>query len=695
PGQDEHPQTFETVEEIEARAEWNAMRVRSRAPQAISRGQLTLHLRGVNTRLQPGDGLLFVGREREDNRGSEIWEFRRLQTVDEVSSDDPSDLGRTVVTWETPLGMDEQRPIGPPVEDPGVYAFRLEGSLFGHNAPDWRTMAVSVKQAYKAGVDPAEPSTWGRQWPGFEIGRGRNATIDVDQAHPEVLPGSWVVLERPGYIELYRVVRASVGARSDFGVSGKITRIEPDIREHLSWFGLRATVVHAVSEELELAEVPVTAPLGGPWIELVPAVAGIEEGRPLVVTGRAPGAAKDEEAASEVALVSVVDEQPASTLVKLTMPLQREYDPATVTVSANVASSTHGETVPDEVLGSGAATVPFQRFALTKRPLTYVRAATASGSQPTLVLRVDGVEWSGERSLYGLGATSRSYAIRNDDQARTAVLFGDGRSGARLPTGQENVRATYRFGLGPDGNVRAGSLTLMQTRPLGIRGVTNPVEASGGTAGEALDEARSNAPLTVLTMDRIVSLQDYEDFARAFVGIAKAQASSIWDGRRSIVHLTVAAPGGAAVDPTSKLAQSLRAAVDAGRDPIEEVRIGSYRPLEFRTSAKVLIDPAYGPDDVLGRVRITVDDAFSFDRRAFGQSVTAAEVITVIQGVAGVVATDLDLLFIVDPVSAGPAVEGLDEVLGADRAHLDGTEILAAQLLLVDGSAITLEEMTP
>ena len=71
---------------------------------------------------------------------------------------------------------------------------------------------------------------------------------------------------------------------------------------------------------------------------------------------------------------------------------------------------------------------------------------------------------------------------------------------------------------------------MLLTRPLGVKGAINPMDAEGAADREALDDARQNAPLTVLTLDRAVSLKDYEDFARAFSGIAKALATWTWDG---------------------------------------------------------------------------------------------------------------------------------------------------------------------
>ena len=127
--------------------------------------------------------------------------------------------------------------------------------------------------------------------------------------------------------------------------------------------------------------------------------------------------------------------------------------------------------------------------------------------------------WEEVPSLYGLDAQSQKYIVRIDNDAKATVIFEDEKMGARLPSGTENVTTTYRSGIGPNGEVYAGSLTLLQTRPLGIRDVSNPLPASGSEAPQDLDKARANAPRTVLTFDRIVSLRDFEDFSRSFAGI--------------------------------------------------------------------------------------------------------------------------------------------------------------------------------
>ena len=81
--------------------------------------------------------------------------------------------------------------------------------------------------------------------------------------------------------------------------------------------------------------------------------------------------------------------------------------------------------------------------------------------------------------FYGHGPEERIYVTRTDDEGKTAVIFGDGKTGARLPTGQENVQAKYRKGIGLSGLVKANQISQLMTRPLGVKGVTNPMAPSG------------------------------------------------------------------------------------------------------------------------------------------------------------------------------------------------------------------------
>lgn len=388
---------------------------------------------------------------------------------------------------------------------------------------------------------------------------------------------------------------------------------------------------------------------------------------------------------SEAVIIQSPPQDQQEPLLKLVEPLQGSYDPATVSVNANVVPATHGETV-QEVLGSGDGTATNQTFTLKKPPLTYVSAATPSGSESTLEVRVNQVRWQEVLSLYQRSPLETGYIVRRSEAGVTTITFGDGKNGARLPSGLENVMAVYRSGLGLAGQVQAQTLSLLKTRPLGIREVTNPLPATGAADPETMAEARTSAPLAIRTLDRIVSLQDYEDFTRAFAGIGKAQAVVLWTGDTQQVHITVAANAGGSVLPGTALYDNLVQAINANRDPLRRVQVDSYEPLLFNLEATVLIDPRYLPEIVLAQVTAALQQTFTFEKRAFGQSVTASEAIAAIQAIPGVIAVDLDALYLRN------LPKRLEQRLVALSARLEADSgiIKPAQLLLLNPAGIQL-----
>jgi hypothetical protein len=396
------------------------------------------------------------------------------------------------------------------------------------------------------------------------------------------------------------------------------------------------------------------------------------EGPPLTLVP----AEKDDPVVAEVAFLDEVTSDKERTTLQLTGALANLFDRTTVSVLANVAPATHGET-RREVLGAGDASKRFQRFRLRQKPLTYVPAPVAGGGESTLEVRVNGVLWHESPDLYQLGPRDRRYALRRDDEGNTTVRFGDGVHGARLPSGVENVEAVYRTGIGLAGLVGEDRISLLATRPLGVKSVTNPVAATGAADPEARDQARRNAPMTVLTLDRVVSLRDFEDFARSFSGIGKARARMLWASGRRLVHLTVAGVNGAPVVPGSALDRNFREALDRLRDPFQALAVETYEHLLFRVRLKVKVDPDFARETVLAGVEAALRDAFSFDARDFGQSVFLSAVMAVAQGVAGVTYVDVDSLRL-----DGQPDSTLADHLTALPARIDGAgQALRAQIL--------------
>ncbi|MFO7562603.1 MAG: hypothetical protein R6X02_08155, partial [Enhygromyxa sp.] len=184
---------------------------------------------------------------------------------------------------------------------------------------------------------------------------------------------------------------------------------------------------------------------------------------------------------------------------------------------------TRGQTVHREVIGSGDATARWQSFRLVKSPLTYVNDPHAPGGRrPEVEVYVNGIKWRRAQSFYKATPTDEIYVIRHDAEHQTFIQFGDGELGKRLPTGTNNVVATYRFGVG--GNVEANTITKL-VRPIkGVKSVYNPLPATGGEDPPSEQEAREQAIQSTRVLGKLVSLVDFEVEAARYGGVLQAKA---------------------------------------------------------------------------------------------------------------------------------------------------------------------------
>ena len=156
-------------------------------------------------------------------------------------------------------------------------------------------------------------------------------------------------------------------------------------------------------------------------------------------------AAKDDPVVGEAAIIGSSQVAGPITTLSFTQALSRIYDRATVTVNANVVLATQGETM-HEILGNGDATNPALQFTLKQSPVTYTSSQSALGSASTLEIWVNNLQWHEVPNFLGSGPSDRVFVTRTDDQQKLTAQFGDGVRGARVPTGQMNVRAVYRKG---------------------------------------------------------------------------------------------------------------------------------------------------------------------------------------------------------------------------------------------------------
>ncbi|UOE43842.1 putative baseplate assembly protein [Agromyces larvae] len=359
-------------------------------------------------------------------------------------------------------------------------------------------------------------------------------------------------------------------------------------------------------------------------------------------------------------------------------PLVRAAEAATV---GGVTTAIHAETVDDEILGLSEG-VPGQEFALAVRPVI-------DDGSPFTVEVGAGPGWEEWIEVDDFADQAPDARVVRVDRTRGMVTFppavreadGSLRGFGAVPAKGAPLRVRrYRVGGGARGNVAPGALSVLRTTVPFVRGAENRVAAHDGVDGETVEEAKARGPLSLRTLDRAVTLEDYEQLAkRAAPGVARVRA--------------VAATGSGSDQGVRVLVVPSAALGDDGRVefadliPSEEVLRLIADDLETRRTvgARVAIEPPLYQGitivaKLVARPRVAVEPLRQqavqalyryFDAAhggadgtgwPFGRPVLAGEVYAVLQSLPGTELVDEVLLFAADPVTGkrGEPVQRID-----------------------------------
>ncbi len=720
------PQPFETSQDIQAQPAWNAIPPQTSVQQSLSSPAATISsifIASAATNLKPGDTLLICppsGTGNSPQKCSLLYTVKKVTVLSDgkttqvdlnspiakgnpTSSQPPAGTVSDVTT--TTLNADAVTTIlkynwdnstlalltqmkqwslqqleaainqqvvtnnQPPTGQ--VYAFRQQAAGFGFNLPILAFPELSPPVTYDP-VDGAVLVSGGKLY--------------LDAVYSQTLPNSWIVLrDGSGDCTVLQVGTVTTTTYSAFNSTGKVTLLT--VPTPSSNYTVRSSAILCQSEELPLAPLTLTSDISDGAttpITLDRAYLGLYVGQSIVLSGQRtdlPGVL-----ASEICTLASVQLVSGITQITLTPKLANTYLRSSIQINANVANATNGATV-NEILGNGDGTQTFQSFTLKQSPLTYTTAATSTRGQSSLQIWVNSEQWTEVPWFFGHGPAEHIFTTTQNDDATTTVTFPDGLTGSRLPTGTANITATYRTGIGTPGLVDANQISMLTTRPLGVRAATNPLPSYGAQDAETIDDARSNATLTIMTLDRIVSLEDYQDFSNAFLGISKALAVWIWNGEQRLVLLTVAGVNGAVVEPNDDTGAALQNAIAAASEPYVTLTLQAYSPIYFRLAATVTVSPTFILSEVQTEVETALQTAFSFEARNFGQPVNLSEVITTIQNVAGVEGVLVTALYFSTDTTNPPP---LNKYLAANTPQSGARVASLAELLTLDSAPLAL-----
>lgn len=326
-----------------------------------------------------------------------------------------------------------------------------------------------------------------------------------------------------------------------------------------------------------------------------------------------------------------------------------EYELPTIQVFANVVDASQGKTIERIAIGSGDARAEFQSFAIPKAPLTYLFDTARTPAQtPALDVYVDGIRWTRLDTLFSATPLCQVYIVREDSDGNSIIQFGDGKTGARVPTGMNNVTAGYRIGIAAHGKLKAGSKPQATGKLADLDKVYLPLDVTTGAEPESSDNARLAAPAKLQSLGRLVSIADYEAETRMLPNVLKANARWSAPEGTPLISLTVLTQSGSSTD-LEQIRDAL-AGYNRCRGPARHaVMVMNGIKQYVHVDAMIAYDPSRLLEAIGKEIKLAIgvlgeevngidskDGLFGLNRRDLHQSIHTSEIIAAIQNVTGV-----------------------------------------------------------
>lgn len=193
----------------------------------------------------------------------------------------------------------------------------------------------------------------------------------------------------------------------------------------------------------------------------------------------------------------------------------------------------HGQSVNSDIIGTSNGTA-YQDFTLSYNPVivdsikVYVQSSFA-----------DIEEWERVANFIDSDVTSKQYMVEITDNEYAKIMFGSGYSGMIPPRYDNGISASYRTGGGIVGNVALETITEIPSKPSVVIETFNCEQVQKGKDKETIEEAKIHAPLSLRTLWRAVTLEDYQNLLKQDFPSEVRQVKAIAELDRYTVTLYV------------------------------------------------------------------------------------------------------------------------------------------------------------
>jgi hypothetical protein len=249
----------------------------------------------------------------------------------------------------------------------------------------------------------------------------------------------------------------------------------------------------------------------------------------------------------------------------------------------------------------------------------------------TLRVTSGNVLWTQVDSFLYSQVEDRHYYVEEDYLGVIRIYFGDGKYG-KVPAVGETVSVEYLRSSGADGNVGAGSISLILTTISTLAGavvnaitVTNPDSTAGGSSKQSLEQVKTNAPGSLSALYRPMTKYDYNALLLRLGGI---QHVNVWGEQEenppSYENMNwanvclVPVNGGL---PSQNLKEIVKEYLLDYQPITVRVRFIDPEYIYVNVSLDVYITPGYSLKDTRIKIADDIKEFFELENVKFGQDI--------------------------------------------------------------------------
>ena len=262
-------------------------------------------------------------------------------------------------------------------------------------------------------------------------------------------------------------------------------------------------------------------------------------------------------------------------------------------------------------------------------------------------VEVDGFAWTEVETLM-LEEATKTYDVSYNADETLTIKFGDGQMG-KIPPNGAAIKITYRTGGGVEGNIIGGAAEGVEivgyvgTTTVGVT-FTNPNKGSGGADRETLEELKTNIPAWIRTVDKAITIEDYETLSMTFEdptygAVARAKAKLRESGyEANIVDIYIWAYGTNGYEiPSTGLKQALHEYLHGRRVATVTncIKDGALHALDLNLG-EITVDDRYALATVETAINMAIDAYFDSTNFQPGQAFRISDFYHVVDAVSGV-----------------------------------------------------------